>query len=119
MTIEILQSTEKALVNMDSDTLVNLYSEDFLFEDTASGDRITDKESLRIYFDQLFSLPKVKFSNVSFFGFGDHAAGQWTWSGTSPESGLKYSIQGASLFKIEKNKIKEEIIFYDPRPFNS
>jgi hypothetical protein len=67
--------------------LVSLYSEDFVFEDTPSGDTITDKMKLREYFDRLFALPEVKFSNVNFFNCGKTGAGVWTWSGKSLESG--------------------------------
>ena len=115
MTINVLRQAEKALMNMDAKALVSLYSENFLFEDTASGDRITDKDELKTYFDRLFSLPDVNFSNVNFFGLGKRAAGQWTWRGSSFQSGQSYSIRGASLFKIDKDRIKEEIIYYDPR----
>lgn len=112
---EILRRAEQALVGLDSETLVSLYAPDFLFEDTASGDRITGKKDLKIYFDRLFSLPDVSFLNVSFYALGERAAGQWTWCGSSLKSGKGYAIRGASLFKLEEDGIKEEIIFYDPR----
>ncbi|NIS79853.1 MAG: hypothetical protein GTO14_06520 [Anaerolineales bacterium] len=115
MTTDVLRQAKTALVALDAKVLVSLYAEDFLFEDTASGDRISDKAELKSYFDRLFSLPNVNFSNVSFFGLGERAAGQWTWGGSSLQSGQRYSIRGASLFKIEHDRIKEEIIFYDPR----
>ncbi len=115
MAIDVLRQAENALVDLDTKALVSLYAEDFLFEDTASGDRITDKDELKAYFDRLFSLPDVNFSNVSFFGLGERAAGQWTWEGSSLQSGQRYSIRGASIFKILGDRIKEEIIYYDPR----
>lgn len=115
MAFHVLRQAENALVDLDAKTLVSLYAEDFLFEDTASRNRITDRDELKAYFDRLFSLPDVNFSNVSFFGLGERAAGQWTWGGSSLQSGQRYSIRGASLFKIEQDRIKEEIIFYDPR----
>ncbi len=98
---DILQQAEEALKKLDSDRLISLYSDDFIFEDISSGDSITSEEDLKDYFDKLFSLPNIRFTNVCFFGFGDRAAGQWTWVGTSPRSGQKFSIRGASLFKIE------------------
>jgi steroid delta-isomerase-like uncharacterized protein len=115
MAIDVLRQAEKALVALDTKALVSLYASDFLFEDTSSGDRITDKDELKAYFNRLFSLPDVNFSNVNFFGLGERAAGQWTWGGSSLQSAQRYSIRGASVFKIEGDRIKEEIIFYDPR----
>jgi hypothetical protein len=116
MANDVLRQAEDALAALDSRVLVSLYADDFLFEDTASGDRITDRDELTSYFDRLFSLPDVSFSDVSFFGLGDRAAGQWTWGGSSLQSDQRYSIRGASLFRIEGDRIKEELVFYDPRP---
>jgi hypothetical protein len=87
MKTEVLKRAEDALVSLDAETLVSLYSDDFVFEDTSSGETITDKMKLREYFDRLFALPEVKFSNVNFFNCGKTGAGVWTWSGKSLESG--------------------------------
>ena len=115
MSDDVLHLAEKALVDLNTDALVSLYADDFLFEDTSSGDRITDKEELRRYFDRLFSMPDVNFSEVSFCHIGNKAAGRWTWYGSSLQSGQEYKIRGASLFELEGDRIKEEVIFYDPR----
>lgn len=113
---EILRHAEEALVSQDVERLVSLYASDFLFDDTASGERITDRGELKSYFEQLFSLPGTAFSDVNFFVLGERGAGQWTWSGSSRESGRNFSIRGASFFKLAEDGIREEIIFYDPRP---
>jgi ketosteroid isomerase-like protein len=115
MSTTVLEEAEEALVGLDAEKLVSLYADEFVFEDTSTKDRITAKDQLREYFDRLFSLPVVSFSNVSFFALGDRGAGAWTWSGRSRRSGADYSIQGASLFILGDDRIKEERIFYDPR----
>lgn len=115
-TTDVLRRAEDALEALDADALVSQYSDDFLFEDTSAGVRITDKTALRAYFDRLFLWPDCSFYDASYFGLGQRAAGQWTWGGSSKLSGEKFSIRGASLFKIEGDKITEEIICYDPRP---
>lgn len=115
MSSDVLSRAEKALASMDTKSLVSLYADDFVFEDTSSGDRITTKEDLRAYFDRLFSMPDVTFSEVSFFNIVDRGAGQWTWRGSSLQSGQAFAVRGASLFKLEGDSIKEEVIFYDPR----
>jgi hypothetical protein len=112
---DVLRRAEQALVGLDSEALVACYAPEFLFEDTASGDRITEKQELSAYFTRLFTLPNVSFSNVSFFSLGDRAAGQWVWSGTSLESGDQFAVRGASLFRLSMGGITEEVIFYDPR----
>ena len=111
----ILRQAEKAITSLNAEALVALYAPEFLLEDIASGNRISDKDELREYYDRLFALPEVSFTDVSFFALGERAAGQWTWCGKS-QSGEKYAIRGASLFKLAEDGIREEILFYDPRP---
>lgn len=115
MLAEVLGRAEGALISLDATALVALYSDDFIFEDTASGETITDKRKLREYFDRLFALPGVRFSDVRFFRCANLGAGEWTWSGKSLQSGQDYSIRGASLFVLGDNKIEKETVFYDPR----
>ena len=114
---EILRLAAQALSSLDYDALVSLYSKDFLFEDPSLGDTIQDRQQLRDYFRNLFSLPGIAFTNVSFYALGNHGAGEWTWSGISPHTGRPYTIRGASLFELTDAGIKRETIFYDPTSF--
>ena len=115
MEVEVLKRAGEALVSLDAEELVSLYADDFVLEDTSSGNIITNKRELREYYDRLFLLPEVRFSNVTFFRCGDWGAGEWTWSGRSLGSGKDYSIKGASIFSLGEDEIKSESIFYDPR----
>ncbi|TEU01019.1 MAG: nuclear transport factor 2 family protein [Anaerolineales bacterium] len=115
MKSEVLKRAEEALEALDVDNLIAAYADDFLFEDTSLGERITSKTALKEYFERLFTLPGVRFSDVKFFPCGEKAWGTWTWSGKSIKAGKDYSIQGASLFVLGDDKIIEEKIFYDPR----
>jgi len=116
MESDILKRDEEALTTLDADTLISLYSDNFIVEDVSSGDTITDKGALKAYFNRLFSLPGVKFSDVCFFGCEDQAAGEWIGYGKSLELGVNYAIRGASLFVLSEAHIKRETNFYDPRP---
>ncbi len=111
---ELLKKAKKGLVSLDAEALVDCYAPVFLLDDTASGNQIEDKSDLREYYDRLFSLPEVVFTDVSFFSLGKKAAGEWTWRGIN-SSGKKFTIRGASLFKLGEDGIQEEILFYDPR----
>jgi len=111
----VLERAERALTELDADTLVSLYADTFLFEDTSAGLRIETRQELKEYFDSLFAWPGVSFSDVRFFDMGERGAGQWTWRGTSRKSGALFATRGASLFRITGATIAEEIIFYDPR----
>jgi hypothetical protein len=111
----ILRQGEEALTGLNAEALTALYAPEFLLDDISSGNRITDKSALREYYDRLFAIPEVAFTDVSFFALGERAAGKWTWCGRS-ESGAMFTIRGASLFKLGEDGIREETLFYDPRP---
>lgn len=111
----VLERAEEALAALDVDNLIAAYADDFLFEDASSGERITSRAALKKYFNRLFTMPGVRFSDVKFLSCGEKAWGTWTWSGKSIKAGKDYSIQGASLFVLDDDKIIEEKIFYDPR----
>jgi len=111
----ILERGAEALMGLDAEALVALYADEFLLEDVASGMRITTREELRGYYERLFSMAGVRFTDVSFFTCGDRrAAGQWTWSGKSMKSGQDFSIVGSSLFRLTEDRISEEKLFYNP-----
>lgn len=114
MSMDVLERASRALIDLDAEGLVSLYDDHFVYEDAATGERITDKEALKEGFQRLFSMPDVKFSEVAFFYAGERGAGKWTWHGKSPKTGQPFSIRGASLFKLHKNRIKEEIVYYNP-----
>jgi len=111
---DLLRKAAEALTNLDAEGLVGCYAAEFILDDASSGMLITDKNELREYYDRLFSLPEISFTEVEFFNLGESAAGQWTWGGVS-QSGEKYKIRGASLFKLGLEGIREENLFYDPR----
>ena len=115
MSGDVLERASKALSSLDTESLVACYACEFVFDDAASGIRIHDKEELHDYYQSLFSLPFVGFSGITFFGCGQRAAGEWTWSGRSRQSRKSFHIRGASLFWISGDRIVKEIIYYDPR----
>ncbi|KPL19074.1 MAG: hypothetical protein AMJ92_05115 [candidate division Zixibacteria bacterium SM23_81] len=113
---DVLQMIKTALESLDTETLVSCYADEFVFEGIPSNETVTNKEELRPYFQRLFSLPNVQFSNVLFFACEDKGAGEWVWSGTKPSSGVEYSVRGASLIKLRDGKISRETLYFDPRP---
>ena len=112
---QILRLGEMALTGLNAKDLIGLYAQDFSFIDIPSGKHITDRSELSSYYEGLFSMPGISFTEVRFFGVGEKAAGKWTWNGIT-KSGKNFSIQGASIFILGEDGIKEETLFYDPRP---
>ena len=110
-----LEAAGAASEALDVEALVGLYVDGFVFEDVAAGATISTRDDLSVYFEALFSMPDVRFSDVVFFGCGDRGAGTWLWSGTNRD-GEAYSVKGASIFDLAEGGIRRETIFYDPRP---
>ncbi|NNC91759.1 MAG: SnoaL-like domain-containing protein [Acidimicrobiia bacterium] len=114
MMIAHLESTARALEALDVEDLLTQYASQFVFEDTAAGLTITDREGLRGYFERLFSIPGVAFSDVVMFEDGrGHGGGEWVWSGLDP-SGRPFRVRGASIFEVAESGITRESIYYQP-----
>jgi ketosteroid isomerase-like protein len=113
---QLLDKAKRALIGLDVETLVSLYAPQCILLDVPSGAKMTTMLELKAYYERLFAMQDIAFTDVSFFAAGDQAAGEWTWHGRSPARGKAFSIHGASLFKLGEEGILEESLFYDPRP---
>jgi steroid delta-isomerase-like uncharacterized protein len=116
MSAKALKEAKEALEGLDADRIVNVYANEFLFEDASSKERITGRKALREYFQQLFALPQVSFSDIRIFEAGSFAAIEWTWSGVKSDTGKPYRVKGASVIELREGKISRETIYYDPGP---
>jgi len=108
-----LLDAKQALEELDVNKLLNAYSEYAVFEDIPANLRHTDKTELRAYFEKLFSLPGVAFSDIRIFEGKEFAALEWVWSGLKPDTGKHFSIRGASVIEMRNGKIESESIYYD------
>lgn len=119
MDANALENAKVALETLDAGRIVACYADAFVFEDIASNELITDIGKLGLYFERLFSLPGVSFSDVVLFGGEDWAALEWTWSGARRSGQGDYQVRGASIIELRDGQIARETIYYDPRPANS
>ncbi len=119
MQLAHLESAAEALEKLDVDALVAHYAVNFVFEDTAADVTITTREQLRRYYESLFSMPGVAFTDVFVFaGDSGRGGGEWTWSGLG-EDGNPFSIKGASIFEVDDSGITRETIYYLPPQLRS
>ncbi len=81
------------------------------------NERFTDRASLKNYYQQLFSLPEVSFSDFKILESEHFAVSEWTWSGVSPITGKQYRVRGASIIELSYGKVIRERQYYDPKPF--
>ena len=115
MTAKILLDAKRALEDRNTEKIMEIYADKFLFEDTSSMQRITTRTSLRSYFDQLFNLPGVCFSDISVFEGNHFAVIEWTWSGLNLMNNTIFHVRGVSIMELSEGKISRESIYYDPR----
>jgi len=116
MSAKVLQDAKEALEGLNTDKIIEIYADRFLFEDTSSKEQITDRVSMRQYFQQLFSLPQVSFSEIRIFEAERFAVIEWTWGGVKRTSGEPFRVRGASVFELSDGKVSRESIYYDPTP---
>jgi len=116
MPANVLQEAKAALEGLNSDKILELYADQFVFEDTPAKLLITDRKKLGEYFQQLFSLPEVSFSDIQIYEADSFAAIEWTWSGVKRTTGEAFRVRGASIIELEGSKVRRESIYYDPRP---
>jgi len=114
-----LREAREALEGLNVDQILLAYAQDAIFEDISAGERIVGQAGLRAYFEQLFSLPGVAFSDIRIFDGGSFAALEWVWSGLKRNTGGAYSVRGASVIELREGKIIRESIYYDPKPARS
>ncbi len=104
-----------ALESLSARDIVECYAERFVFEDPQANERITERQTLAAYFQALFALPGVRFTNICAFEAERWAAVEWTWHGRT-RSGEAFAIRGASVMELEEGKIARETIYYDASP---
>ena len=110
-----LERAKDALQHLDGDAILSAYEEPFVFEDMSSGQKIVNREDLKAYFQALFALPNVAFSDIRVYETESFAVLEWTWSGTKHSSGEGYQVRGASVIELRNGRIARETIYYDPR----
>jgi hypothetical protein len=116
MPLNVVQEAKEALQELNTDRIIEIYAERFVFEDTPARLLISDRKTLRKYFHQLFSLPKVSFSDIKVHEAESFAAIEWTWGGVNHATGEISHVRGASVIELEGGKVRRESIYYDPRP---
>ncbi len=115
MLAKVLQDAKDALESLNADQIIKIYADEFLFEDTSSKEQITDRTSLRKYFQQLFALPQVSFSDIRIIEANQFAVIEWTWGGVKRSTGEPFRVKGVSVMELAGSKITCESIYYDPR----
>jgi hypothetical protein len=116
MSTHTLLDAKKALEGLNTNKILEIYADRFVFEDTTAKLLINDRKRLGEYFQQLFSMPEVSFSDIEIHEAESFAVIEWTWGGVNQATGETFHVRGASILELEDNKVRRESIYYGPRP---
>ena len=105
-----LEEYSQAWNNHDIKTIMNLMTEDCIFETAGGteqyGTRYVGAEEVKARFIAVWTdIPDAQFQNGKHFIDGNRGCSEWTFTGTSKD-GTSIEIDGCDLFTFENNKIK-------------
>jgi len=119
-TLQILKSALTALSDGRISQVVDFFDDRFTFDDQALKLRFTDKERLNEFFRKARELfTDAVLEVLSTFECGDHVIAEWKINATeavgyaSLQLRLPISYQGASIVRIENERITSWSEYYD------
>jgi steroid delta-isomerase-like uncharacterized protein len=114
---DLMRETFLAWNSHDPDRVVNFYTEDAVYEDVAYGEVSHGKAEFRKFAAGFFeAVPDLKVEVVSASAHNGRGSLEWVFSGTDKglyKTGKKFSVRGASLFKMRGGKCSSNKDFYD------
>jgi ketosteroid isomerase-like protein len=111
-----LERVKDGLQHRDVDAILSAFADPFVFEDVPSGQKMVSQEDLRSYFQTLFALSDIAFTDLRMYETETFAVLEWTWSVKKGSSGGGYQVRGASVIELRNGRIARETMYYAPRP---
>ena len=109
ITIDYLQSFADAFNAHDLDRIMDLMTEDCVFEASAGpdidGEKFTGREAVKKAFENVFTtVPDAHWGNARHFISGERGVSEWIFTGTKAD-GTKVAVTGCDLFSFRDGKI--------------
>jgi steroid delta-isomerase-like uncharacterized protein len=109
----------------DVEKVLALYSDDCIYQDFALGRMNRGKEELKTFVESTFAWsPDVHFELRTAYSAGEWAFSEWVMKGTHtgsapnlPATGKPFSLYGASVCKIQDNKIVQQSDYWNTAAF--
>jgi ketosteroid isomerase-like protein len=107
--LAVVERFNEAFNRHDLDTVMQLMTEDCVFEDTVpppDGARHEGAAAVRAAFDDFFrSSPEAHFEAEEQFGFDEHAVVRWvfTWNGGH--------VRGVDVIRVKDGKVAEKLAY--------
>ncbi len=112
-TIEVINLFNEAFNNHDVDAIMNLMTEDCVFENTRpvpDGERIVGQQKVRVFWEMFFTRsPKAHFETEEIFAAGDRCIVRWIY--TWIKEGKEGHVRGVDIFKVRDGKVAEKFAY--------
>jgi hypothetical protein len=120
MTIELLEQFTRAWNDHDVDRIMEFFDDEcsYLasFGPAKDGTTYRGRDAVRAgVIAYLANFPDGEYSELDSFVVGDRGASQWTFRGTSQETGERVEVRGCDLFQFANGKIKVKDAFRKER----
>jgi steroid delta-isomerase-like uncharacterized protein len=107
------------------DSLMQLFTDDVIYEDVAIGAVHVGKQAVRAFAESfLLVFPDVTLELSSTFTTPTHGGAEWLMRGTQtgdlperPASGKHMTLRGASMFEFAEGKIRRVADYWDKASF--
>jgi steroid delta-isomerase-like uncharacterized protein len=108
----------------DPASLIDLYSDDALFEDVTLGQRVSGKTELAAFFGAFMNRAERtnRFTLLRYLGDAKGGASEWMWEARhegdflgQPARGKTTSIRGVSVLEFDGGKVREQRDYWDAR----
>ena len=109
----VVQLFNEAFNKHDVDAIMNLMTEDVLFENTnppPDGARFKGADAVRAYWQQFFATnPTAHFETEEMFESGDRVVVRWIYR--KQKDGKPWHLRGVDLFKVRDRKVSEKLSY--------
>jgi len=106
----LIEGVAAAWSSSNPEKVASFYTDDCLFEDVCSGDSYRGQEALKTQANVVFTtITDFQIKIVFLFSEGDWLGCEWIETGS--KDGKRFSVRGASILELEKNKIRRESIY--------
>ena len=106
----IAEGLASAWSSGDANKIASFFTEDCFYEDVCQGHTLRGQEALKAQAEAVLALiPDLRLRITSAFGEGQWIGAEWIETGT--RDGRKFSLRGASICKLEGEKLSRESFY--------
>ena len=124
---EVAKAFIEAWSKHEINELTNLFDEECLYEEVASGRSYSNKEDIAKYVESTLSgVPDSRFETIAIIANDEKAIVEWLWKGTNsvgweimniPATNQSFEVRGVSVMHIQNKKITRNSDYWDWNTF--